>query len=119
LLYEVGSNAADTSLPVALLIHRDGSASDWLPHGMKGAPKVRIFGPHETAGAFSSFYQYAYWSRFEFQLASGDTITYQGDALIGHGVEPDEIVEHTQSALLRGIDNPYEAALAWVRANLK
>jgi hypothetical protein len=119
LVYDVGSSAADQDLPVALLIHRDGSASDWLPLGLKGAPKVRIFGPHETAGAFSSFYQFGYWSRFDFQIASGDTFTFDGRALIGHGIEPDVIVHHTQSALLEGRDLPYEAALAWLRENLK
>jgi hypothetical protein len=118
-LYRVGSASADLALPVALIIHRDGSASDWLPHGLKGAPNVQIFGPHETAGAFSSFYQYGYWSRFEFQVASGDTITFEGRPLIGHGIEPDVVVEHTQSALLGGRDLPFEAALAWVRQNLK
>jgi hypothetical protein len=118
-LYQVGSNAADTALPVALIVHRDGSASDWLPHGMKGAPNVRIFGPHETAGAFSSFYNFSYWSRLDFQMASGDTISFEGETLIGRGVEPDEIVEHTQSSLLSGKDLPYEAALAWVREKLK
>src|SRR5690606_3130111 len=41
-LYQVGSDSPDLDLPVALLLHRDGSASDWLPHGMKGAPNVRI-----------------------------------------------------------------------------
>ena len=118
-VFTAGSTQADTDLPVALLIHRDGSASDWLPHGMKGAPKVRIFGPHETAGAFSSFYQYSYWSRLSFQLASGDTIRADGKPLIGCGVEPDVIVEHTQTSLLQGKDAPYEAALQWVRENLK
>lgn len=80
---------------------------------------VRIFGPHETAGAFSSFYQFDYWSGFGAQLASGDTVTAQGEMLIGHGIAPDEVVEHTQSDLLAGRDAPYLRALAWVRSNLK
>jgi len=117
--FMVGSDQADLALPVALIIHRDGSASDWLPHGMKGAPKVKIFGPHETAGAFSSFYQFSYWSRFDFQLASGDMYLDDGSALIGHGIAPDVIVEHTQTSLLGGKDAPFEAALAWVKGNLK
>ncbi|MCB9605093.1 MAG: hypothetical protein H6716_00800 [Polyangiaceae bacterium] len=119
LAYEVGSANPDLSLPVALLLHRDTSASDWLPHGMKGAPNVRIFGPHETAGAFSSFYQFDYWSGFGSQLASGDTVTVDGELLIGHGIAPDEIVEQTQSGLLQGVDAPYQRALEWVRSNLK
>lgn len=117
--FNVGSDQADLELPVALLIHRDGSASDWLPHGMKGAPKVKIFGPHESAGAFSSFYQFSYWSRFDFQLASGDMYLSDGSALIGHGIAPDVLVQHTQTALLSGKDAPFEAALAWVKGNLK
>ena len=117
--FQVGSVDADLTLPVALIIHRDGSASDWLPLGMKGAPKVKIFGPHQTAGAFSSFYQFGYWSRFDFQLASGDMYLDDGSALIGHGVSPDVVVEHTQSSLLQGKDAPFDAALAWVKGNLK
>lgn len=117
--FDVGSPDHDPNLPVALLIHRDGSASDFLPLGMKGAPKARVFGPHQTAGAFSSFYQFSYWSRLGFQLASGDTITHDGQTLIGYGVAPDVIVGHTQSALLEGRDLPFETALAWVRENLK
>jgi hypothetical protein len=118
-VYAIGSDNPDLTLPVALIVHRDGSASDWLPLGFKGAPNARVFGPHQTAGAFSSFYQFGYWSRLDFQLASGDTILPDGTALIGHGVHPDVIVNHTQSALLQGKDLPYEAALAWVRENLK
>lgn len=119
LAYDVGSDDPDLSLPVALIIDRDGSASDWLVHGMKGAPNVRIFGPHQSAGAFSSFYQYGYWSRIEFQAASGDTINAQGDPMIGHGIQPDVIVDQTQSGLMGGHDLPYEAALAWVRSRLQ
>jgi C-terminal processing protease CtpA/Prc len=118
-IYHIGSDTPDLDLPVALIIHRDGSASDWLPLGFKGAPNARVFGPHQTAGAFSSFYQFGYWSRVDFQIASGDSIMPDGSTLIGHGVQPDEIVEHTQSSLLQGKDAPYEAALLWVRKNLK
>jgi hypothetical protein len=119
LTYTVGSGAPDKKLPVALLTHRDGSASDYLPYGMKGAPKVRIFGPHATAGAFSSFFDLNYHGSFGVQIASGDTITFDGEARIGHGVEPDEIVQQKQSDLIRGRDTIYERALAWVRAEMK
>lgn len=117
--YNVGADDHDPTLPVALLIHRDGSASDYLPLGMKGAPGVRIFGPHATAGAFSTFVQVAYHGAFELQFASGDTIGADGKAHIGHGVEPDETVQQRQSDLLAGRDSLHEAALAWVRAHLK
>lgn len=117
--YVVGAVDHDPELPVALIVHRDGSASDYLPLGMKGAPKVRIFGPHATAGAFSTFVNFAYHGAFEAQIASGDTITSDGKAWIGHGVAPDEIVAQRQSDLLTGKDTLHEAALAWLRANLK
>lgn len=86
---------------------------------MKGAPGVRIFGPHATAGAFSTFVQVAYHGAFELQFASGDTIGADGKAHIGHGVDPDETVQQRQSDLLAGRDSLHEAALAWVRAHLK
>ncbi|MFO0593268.1 MAG: S41 family peptidase [Polyangiaceae bacterium] len=117
--YNVGSADYDPDLPVALILHRDGSASDYLPLGMKGSPKVRLFGPHATAGAFSTYVQLSYEGVLDFQIASGDTIRADGQALIGHGVEPDEVVQQRQSDLLAGKDSLHEAALAWVRAHLK
>lgn len=117
--FTVGSDDYDAELPVALLLHRDGSASDYMPFGMKGAPKVRIFAPHQTAGAFSTFINFTYWSGLSFQIASGDTIAFDGRALIGHGVEPDVVVWPRQSDLLAGKDSLHEAALAWIRQELK
>ena len=117
--YEVGSGGHDPDLPVALLLHRDGSASDYLPLGMKGAPKVRLFAPHPTAGAFSTFVNMSYSGSFEIQMASGDTISFDGKAWIGSGVPPDEVVAQKQSDILAGRDSVHEAALAWIRANLK
>lgn len=117
--YVVGGPDHDPDLPVALILHRDGSASDYLPLGMKGAPKVRLFGPHATAGAFSTFVNMTYYGALEMQIASGDTVTSDGAARIGHGVVPDEIVPQRQSDLLAGKDSLHEAALAWIRANLK
>lgn len=118
-IYTVGSETYDPELPVALVLHRDGSASDYLPFGMQGAENVRLFSPHSSAGAFSTFVQFSYWGGISFQFASGDTITDEGEALLGHGVRPDEIVEQKQSDLVAGKDSIHEAALAWVRANLK
>jgi hypothetical protein len=117
--FTVGSDDYDAQLPVALILHRDGSASDYMPFGMKGAPKVKIFAPHQTAGAFSTFINFTYWSGLSVQFASGDTIAFDGRALIGHGVEPDVVVWPRQSDLLAGKDSLHEAALAWVRKELK
>lgn len=117
--FRVGSRSHDPLLPVALITHRDGSASDYLPLGVKGSPKAKIFGPGPTAGAFSSFFQFSYWGGISFQFASGDTITDEGEAKIGHGIIPDVIVQQKQSDLMQGIDTIHEAALAWIRQELK
>lgn len=115
-----GASDYDPDLPVALLVHRDGSASDFMPYAFKGAsPKVRIFGPGPTAGAFSTFYELTYYGGISLQLASGDSIGADGTPLIGRGVVPDVVVLQTQSDLLAGKDTIHEAALAWLRTELK
>lgn len=113
-----GSANPETNVPVALLLTEDVSASDWLPLGMKGAPKVRIFGPFETNGAFSTRYAFGYWLGMSYVIATGDTFLPDGTTANGHGVVPDEIVLPRQSDLLVGKDTVYEAALAWVRSEL-
>lgn len=113
-----GSNLA-TTIPVALLITEDVSASDWLPLGMKrGGDNVRVFGPYQTNGAFSTRYQLAYWLGMSAVLASGDSFVSDGTALAGQGVEPDVVVLPRQSDLLAARDTVFEAALAWVRQEL-
>ena len=72
-----------------------------------------------TAGAFSTYIQFNYWGGISFQIASGDTITKDGEAMIGRGVMPDYVVDQKQSDLLAGVDTIHEAALAWVRQELK
>jgi C-terminal processing protease CtpA/Prc len=118
LVYQ-GSFDAVTDVPVALLLTRDVSASDYFPNAFKGSPRARIFGPHPTNGAFSTFLGFSYWLALSFQLASQDTLNHDGTRLCARGVVPDEIVEPRQSDLVQGIDTVYEAALTWVRANLK
>lgn len=113
----VGSATFAQSLPVALIIHRDGSASDYFPFAMKGAPRVRIFGPHQTAGAFSTYIQFS-TTGLGFQLGSGDTLAPTGETLIGQGAVPDVILLPRQSDLLAGKDTLFEAALAWVRSEV-
>jgi hypothetical protein len=118
-IVQVGSTDAITDVPVALLLTRDVSASDYFPNAFKGSPKARIFGPHPTNGAFSTFLGLSYWVSLSFQLAAHDTLNHDGTMLCARGVVPDEIVEPRQSDLTQGVDTVYEAALAWVRANLK
>jgi hypothetical protein len=112
-----GGSASATTIPVALLVTRDVSASDWLPLGLKGqSPNVKIFGPFQTNGGFSTRYGFAYWLGMNYVMASGDTVDATGLTRNGRGVEPDVVVVPKQSELLVGIDSVYAAALAWVRA---
>lgn len=113
-----GSSEARTDLPVALLTHLDGSASDWLPLGIKGAPRAKVFGPYQTAGGFSTLFTFGYWLGLGYSIAVGDTLHFSGQMLNGHGVEPDVVVLQTQSDLLAGRDSVYDAALGWVRQEL-
>ncbi|MCA9639790.1 MAG: hypothetical protein KC492_03820, partial [Myxococcales bacterium] len=113
-----GSSNARTDLPVALLTHLDGSASDWLPLGIKGAPKARIFAPYQTAGGFSTLFTFGYWLGLGYSIAIGDTLHFSGQMLNGHGVEPDVTVVQKQSDLLAGKDTVYDTALAWVRQEI-
>ena len=108
-----------TTMPVALLITEDVSASDWLPLGMKNAgPNVRIFGPYQTNGGFSTRFILGYWLGVNYVLASGDTFLPDGSTANGTGVEPDVVVLPLQSDLLAGKDTVFEAALSWVRQEL-
>jgi hypothetical protein len=113
-----GSNAPHTEVPVALLLTEDVSASDWLPLGMKGAPKVKLFGPFQTNGGFSTRYAFGYWLGMSYVMAVGDDIQPDGSTHNGRGVEPDVVVLPKQSDLLDGKDTVFEAALAWVRSDL-
>ena len=112
-----GSNNPVLDVPVALLTE-DVSASDWLPFGYKGAPGVRIFGPFETNGGFSTRYSFGYWLGMNYVMAVGDSIDPAGNTLNGTGVSPDEIVLPKQSDLLLGKDTVYDAALAWLRTQI-
>jgi hypothetical protein len=118
-LVDFGGSGNATTMPVALLLTRDVSASDWLPLGLKGqAPNVRIFAPFETNGAFSTRYGFGYWLGLNYVMAVGETWDASGIARGGRGAEPDEIVLPRQSDLLVGKDTVFEHALAWVRGNL-
>jgi hypothetical protein len=114
-----GSATPNTSVPVALLITEDVSASDWLPQGLKGSPNAKIFGPFQTNGGFSTRYPFGYWLSLSYVMAVGDDFLVDGTTHNGRGVEPDVVVLPKQSDLVAGKDSVFEAALAWVRANLK
>ena len=54
-----------------------------------------------------------------FNIASGDFVATDRTTRIGYGVTPDEDILPRQSDLMKGKDTVYEAALAWVRSELK
>jgi hypothetical protein len=116
LMQYAGSGNPHTSVPVALLLTEDVSASDWLPQGMKGSPSVRLFAPFQTNGGFSTRYSFGYWLGLGYIVAVGDDILPDGTTHNGRGVEPDVVVLPKQSDLLTGKDTVFEAGLAWVRA---
>ncbi len=113
--YKVGDvQARNTNMPTALLIARDGSASDWFPLGMVGLNNVRVFG-RQTAGAFSSYIEFDYYGQLAWRLASGDLVEPDGNTRIGRGVVPTEEVVPKQSDLVQGRDTAYLRALEWIR----
>jgi hypothetical protein len=114
-----GSPNAQTDIPVALLTTWDVSASDFLLKIMKGGPKVRLFGPGPSMGAFGTFMQYSTWGVMRWSVGIEDAITPDGTLLSTHGVDPDELVVPKQSDLLAGKDTVHEAAMAWLRTELK
>lgn len=115
----VGGGAPHTDVPVAILLTEDVSASDWLPQGMKGGQHVRTFGPFQTNGAFSTRFVFGYWGGIGHVMAVGDDILPDGSTHNGRGVDPDVVVLPRQSDLVIGKDSVFEAALAWVRQELK
>ena len=116
--FAVGANDARDTMRTAVLLARDGSASDWWPEGMKnGGANIRLFG-RRTAGAFSSFFQFDYFGGMSWQFASGEYVRPDGTTHIGEGVRPDEDISPTQSDLLAGRDTVYLRALDWVRTGL-
>ena len=86
---------------------------------MKGAANVRIFGPYETNGAFSTRYQLGYYLGMTYVLATGDSFVADGSTQAGTGAAPDVVVLPKQSDLLAGRDTVFDAALEWVRAEVQ
>lgn len=115
--FVVGDSDSRPDVKIALLLARDGSASDWLAlglSGLAGPENVRTFG-RKTAGAFSSYLTFSAFGGFSFRIASGDFVEADGTLRLGRGVGPDEEIVPKQSDLLVGKDTVYERALAWLR----
>jgi hypothetical protein len=115
---EYGSAEAHTEIPVGMLMTWDVSASDILLQMLKGGPKVKLFGPGPSMGAFGTFMQYSMWGVMRWSLGIEDSIAPDGTTLCTHGVDPDVIVLPKQSDLLAGKDTVHETAMAWIRSEL-
>jgi hypothetical protein len=114
-----GSATAQTDVPVAVLMTWDVSASDFLLKILQGGPKVRLFGPGPSMGAFGTFMQYSTWGVMRWSVGIEDSITPDGTLLCTHGVDPDQLVLQKQSDLLAGKDSVHDAAMTWLRTELK
>jgi hypothetical protein len=113
-----GSSDAHTEIPVGMLMTWDVSASDILLQMLKGGPKVKLFGPGPSMGAFGTFMQYSMWGVMRWSLGIEDSIAPDGTTLCTHGVDPDVVVLPKQSDLLAGKDTVHETAMAWIRTEL-
>ncbi len=104
-----------TDVPVALLITRDVSLSDLFAYAFSKAERVRVFGPHPTHGAYSTFFGMSYWYGFNYQIAAADTIGADGVSLCGRGAAPHQVVLPRQTDLVAGKDTLVHEALSWIR----
>lgn len=112
--FSVGSTNPKPGLKAAVLVSRDVSASDFFVYGMRGLPNVRSFGSRSD-GAFSSYQALSLHGFFNLWFGYAETFIANGKALVGTGVEPDEVVVPLQSDLIAGVDTAYEQALNWLR----
>ena len=76
------ATAPTRTIPVALLMTWDVSASDFLPKILQGGPKVRLFGPGPSMGAFGTFMQYSLWGMMHWSIGIEDAITPDGTAAL-------------------------------------
>ncbi len=113
-----GSSGAHTDIPVGVLMTWDVSASDILLQMLRGGPKVKLFGPGPSMGAFGTFMQYSLWGVMHWSIGIEDAISPSGTTLCTHGVDPDVVVLPKQSDLLAGKDTVHETAMAWIRTEL-
>ncbi len=100
--------------PLAILIDgQSASTSEVFAGGMQAIGRARLFGTTTAGAALPAFLS---------ELPSGDRLMHavadyldpNGQSLEGRGAVPDEEVLHEPAALLRGRDEPQEAAKRWI-----
>lgn len=101
---------------VAILI--DGgsaSTSEIFASGMQDLRRARVFGSRSAGAALPSVID-RLPNGDAFQHAAANYQSVNGRTLEGLGVQPDEPVRLTRTALLDGRDTVVEAAVRWIRA---
>ncbi|RUL89151.1 S41 family peptidase [Tautonia sociabilis] len=105
--------------PVAVLV--DGcsaSTSEIFAGGLQDLGRARVFGSR-TAGAALPSVVTRLPNGDGFQYAFANYISADGQALEGSGVVPDHDVPPSRDALLRGEDPPLDAAIRWIRSQVR
>jgi carboxyl-terminal processing protease len=100
--------------PVALLVDGlTGSASECFAGALQALGRARVFG-RPTLGQALPALTRVLPSGDTLMYGIGDFVTSTGARLEGEGVQPDELLPLSISALAAGRDEPLEAALAWL-----
>jgi hypothetical protein len=117
--------AVGGSSRVAWVNSADVSANDYVPRFLKGRPGVRIFGPHETSGAYGAVVSLppllpgeAYGGSIQIHdtrfATSLEDVEVARPFESGTGVTPDEVVVQKLSDALVGTDTMITRARAWL-----
>ncbi|MBC8108247.1 MAG: hypothetical protein H7Z14_16795 [Anaerolineae bacterium] len=105
--------------PVAILVDGcSGSTSEIMAQGLRDIDRARVFGAPTAGAALPSVIE-KLPNGDGFQYAIANYISYGGDVLEGKGVQPDEVVQHSRDALLKGRDLQLEAAVKWIGTQQK
>jgi hypothetical protein len=113
------------NVKIAWVDSNDLSMNDITPKKVQGAPNVRIFGPHDTTGAFGEISymppilgSWFVTSTQVLDIRYGSSLPDAMDAswASGTGVTPDQVVTQKLSDLLNGQDTLLLAARAWLEA---
>jgi carboxyl-terminal processing protease len=105
--------------PVAVIVDElSMSTSEILAGGLKDIKRARVFGVRTPGAALPSRVD-VLPNGDGFQYAFANYISAGGKPLEGNGVEPDVETPLTRAALLEGHDPAVEAAVAWIRSQVK
>jgi len=102
--------------PVVILLDEEsGSESEDVAAGLQEAGRVVIIGTRSKGANMDASLQGLPLRNVALQYPTGYPRTPKGTIIEGHGVTPDIEVHLTRAALLRGVDQQLEAAIAHLR----